>query len=273
MFFDLLHNYLDKNFHVYFDNFYTSYKLVNDLKNKSTFSCGTIRVDRGLFLIELKKSKLEKNKSKFLNTRNIVAVQWKDKHDVYTVSAIHGSEIELVERQNNDLVEKPRIICQYNNYMNGLDKCDQYLNYYSMGRKSIKWWKIVFFRLIELCVVNAIIIYFHKNADIALKRQAHKYFREALARELVQELLDAKENPHNENADVSAQCQSKELVRLRGKHFPVSQYPKRGRCVRCGYEKNKSKKYKDKKTSNFCEKCLKFICRECFQIYHTQSNI
>ena len=122
MFFDLLHNYLDKNFHVYFDNFYTSYKLVNDLKNKSTFSCGTIRVDRELFPIELKKSKLEKNKSKFLNTRNIVAVQWKDKHDVYTVSAIHGSEIELVERQNNDLVEKPRIICQYNNYMNGVDK-------------------------------------------------------------------------------------------------------------------------------------------------------
>ena len=64
-----------------------------------------------------------------------------------------------------------------------------------MGRKSIKWWKRVFFRLIELCVVNAMIIYFHKNADIALKRQAHKYFREALAHELVQELLDAKENP------------------------------------------------------------------------------
>ena len=41
--FDHLQNYLDTNFHVYFDNFYTSYKLVvNDLKNKSTFSCGTI---------------------------------------------------------------------------------------------------------------------------------------------------------------------------------------------------------------------------------------
>ena len=46
--FDLLHNYLDKNFPVYFDNFYTSYKLVHDLRNKSTFSCGTIRIDQGL---------------------------------------------------------------------------------------------------------------------------------------------------------------------------------------------------------------------------------
>ena len=96
--FDLLHYYLDKYFHVYFDNFDTSYKLVNNLKNKNTFSCGTIRVDRGLFPIELKKSKLEKNKSKFLEAENIVAVYWKDKRDVYAMSAIHGSEIKLVER-------------------------------------------------------------------------------------------------------------------------------------------------------------------------------
>ena len=70
----------------------------------------------------------------------------------------------------------------------------------------------------------AFLIYY---PDIASKRQAHKYFREALPHELVQELLDAKENPHNETADVSAQWQSKELVRLREKHFPVSQYPQK----------------------------------------------
>ena len=102
--------------------------------------------------------------------------------------------------------------------MNGVDKCGQYLYYYSMGRKSIKWWKRAFFRLIELSIVNAMVIHFHKNPDIASKQQAHKYFREALAHELVQELLDAKEKPYNENANVSAQCQSKELVRLRGKY-------------------------------------------------------
>ena len=55
------------------------------------------------------------------------------------------------------------------------------------------------------------VIYFHKKSGIALKRQAHKYFREALPCELVQELLGAKEKPHNENADTSPQCQSKEL--------------------------------------------------------------
>ena len=79
--------------------------------------------------------------------------------------------------------------------MNGVDKSDQYLNYYSMGRTSIKWWKRVFFRLLELSAVNAMVKYFHKNLNMASKRQAHKYFREVLAHELVQELLDVKENP------------------------------------------------------------------------------
>ena len=88
-----------------------------------------------------------------------------------------------------------------------------------------------------------------------------------------QELLDVKENPYNENANVSAQCQSKELVRLSRKQFPLSQNPKRSRFVKYGYERDKSKKYKDKKTSNFCNKCSKFICKECFQIYHTQRNL
>ena len=117
------------------------------------------------------------------------------------------------------------------------------------------------------------VVYFNKNLDIASNWQAHKYFREALAHELAPELLDAKEKPHNENTGVSASCQSKALFRLKGKHSSVSKYHKRGRCVKCGYQKNQSKKYKDKKTPNFCDKCSKLICKECFQVYHNISQI
>ena len=76
---------------------------------------------------------------------NTVAVHWKDKRDVYAMSAIHGLELESVERRNGDLLEKPKIICQYSKYKNGVDKCDQHPNYYSVGRKSIKWWKRILF--------------------------------------------------------------------------------------------------------------------------------
>ena len=29
-------------------------------------------------------------------------------------------------------------------HKNGAYKCDEYLNYYSMARRSIKWWKSIF---------------------------------------------------------------------------------------------------------------------------------
>ena len=58
-----------------------------------------------------------------------------------------------------------------------------------IGRKSFKWWKRVFFRLIELCVVNAMVLYFHKNLNIASTRRAHKYLREALVHQgVIQEI-------------------------------------------------------------------------------------
>lgn len=51
----------------------------------------------------------------------------------------------------------------------------------------------------------------------------------------------------------------KSLFRLTWTFF--SKYNKRGRCAKCDYEKNHSNKYKDKKTSNFCDQCSKFICK------------
>ena len=41
--FDLLQSYLDKNHHVYYDNFYSTNKLFQDFEKRNTFGCGTIR--------------------------------------------------------------------------------------------------------------------------------------------------------------------------------------------------------------------------------------
>ena len=39
---DLMNPFLNKNHNLYFDNFYTSPKLLNDLIPKGTYACGTI---------------------------------------------------------------------------------------------------------------------------------------------------------------------------------------------------------------------------------------
>jgi hypothetical protein len=35
-------------------------------------------------------------------------------------------------------IKKPYAIVQYNKFMNGVDRADQYLSYYSILRKSVK---------------------------------------------------------------------------------------------------------------------------------------
>ena len=44
---ELMCPYLNKNHMVYFDNFYSSPKLIKDLMQAEIYSCGTIRTDRG----------------------------------------------------------------------------------------------------------------------------------------------------------------------------------------------------------------------------------
>jgi hypothetical protein len=47
----------------------------------------------------------------------------------------------------------------YNKYKIGADKPDQLLAYYSFQRKSVKWWKKLFFHLFGLALVNAYILH------------------------------------------------------------------------------------------------------------------
>ena len=47
---------------------------------------------------------------------------------------------------------KPMAVQEYNDYMSGVDKSDQLLQYYSMNRKTVKWWKN---HLLQLCLINA----------------------------------------------------------------------------------------------------------------------
>ena len=61
-------------------------------------------------------------------------------------------------------------------------------------------------------------------------------------------------------------------VRMKGKHFSSSRHPVCRRCCVCGYKKGVSGQYKDTKTSNYCVKCDKFLCKSCFETYHTKSN-
>ena len=54
---------------------------------------------------------------------------------------------------------KRRVVVEYNKYMLGVDRLDQRMSYYQFVHKSVRWWRKVFFRMLEVVVVNAHILY------------------------------------------------------------------------------------------------------------------
>ena len=159
---------------------------------------------------------------------------------------MHGNATNEITQRNKEKVTKPEIITEYNKYTNGVDKCDQYLNYYVIGRKSIKWWKKIFFHMFEMNIINAMVLYFTGNPELAKKRQSHKKFRVMLVHELVEPLLQKR----NESTSGPGRQPLSASPRLKGKHCPISCHPKRGRCTVCSHEKS-NPTGKEKGTKNF----------------------
>jgi len=70
---------------------------------------------------------------------------------------------------------------QYNQYMGGVDLHNQYPMCHEVGRNSHRWWKYLFFFMLNYCVVNAFLLYKAvSRRRTSKKRYAHLDFREEL---------------------------------------------------------------------------------------------
>ena len=275
--FDLMSQYLDKGYRLYFDNFYTRLRLIKDLLIRNTFSCGTIRINRGEFPEHFKTAVLKPGKAIYIKSRDIVAVHWKDKRDVFAVSSFHGNFEKTSERHKGH-IQKPHMIIDYNQNMGGVDKCDQYLSYYSVGRKTQKWWKPIFFRMFEMCITNSMCIYVEKHPECSKRRNSHKLYCEILVYQVVEPYLQKKsEDAIEPRAGKQMQSGNRKIdvpddVRFLGKHYATKKHP-RIKCCCCAYKLNAQRKRQNTRTSNFCEKCGKYVCQSCFKNFHTQSKL
>ena len=231
---------------LYCDNFYTSPNLFADLYSCDTYATGTCHTNRKEFPSELTQEAIQKGDSSFRYHGPLTACRWVDKRDVYVLSTLMRCETEDVERHTSggemETVTKPMIVTDYNRHMSGVDLADQYMVYYAVGRKSIKWYKRIFWRLVEQTIVNAYIL-FKQVRDIDPRQYPQKTFQMDLVYALTAGVL------HNRIGQGRPSLATN-FLRLKGKHFGQTHEKKRGRCVVCAYKKKgpHSKKRKDKKT-------------------------
>lgn len=85
---NLLKDYENMYHHVYFDNYFSSVRLLDLLLKKKVYACGTVRANRkGLpdFFKKPKLLKLEQGEFKQVQSEKITAVVWHDKRDVQVI--------------------------------------------------------------------------------------------------------------------------------------------------------------------------------------------
>ena len=84
------------------------------------------------------------------------------------ISTIHDATIVnkgREDRKTNMEIKKPYIVVQYNKFLKGVDRRDQYLSYYTVLRKTVKWSKKVVLYLLSCVLFNTFFVYRTLNTD------------------------------------------------------------------------------------------------------------
>ena len=180
----LMQPYLNVGRCLYVDNYYTSPTLFAELYRQNTGACGTARYRKGIPQ-EFKRAQVKKKGDKFvMNNGTLLAVKFKDRRVFQMLSSVHSIADVEVGRNHPGTgrpITKPEIVHDYNKFMGAVDRCDQMVAYSCFRRRTMKWWKKVFFHLFFLSILNAYILYKHRTQSPVLQRT----FRRELVKELV----------------------------------------------------------------------------------------
>ena len=138
------------NCHVYFDNFFTSVNLVEELLRSGTYACGTLRTNRYPDSFKVTKGerkqgiKLKAGEKPQLQKGTLLITLWYDKRQVAVLSSnCNPNEQIIVQRcvktaPHIKEVEIPGPVHLYNRSMGGVDLNDQYRSHYPSGRSGKK---------------------------------------------------------------------------------------------------------------------------------------
>jgi len=63
------------------------------------------------------------------------------------------------DRKTNMEIKKPYVVGQFSKFIKGVERANQYLSFYSLLRKTVKWSKKVVLYLLNFALSNAFFVY------------------------------------------------------------------------------------------------------------------
>ena len=134
-----------ESFNLYTDNYYIGPVVYKALYDQDINCCGIVRTNRTGFPEVFKKGKCEKVPRGFygyLSCGPLLAAVWFDRRFVYFVSTLHNAEqygdtIPWYAQDGSIIdVPCPPLLPDYQKYMRGVNRGDQLIGCYNMGRRS-----------------------------------------------------------------------------------------------------------------------------------------
>ena len=252
----LVQRFAFQGYEVYFDNFYTSHTLLNDLLELEIVATGTLNVKRiGVppEIIDIKKivekSSIPRGTGYYFRSplSKVTYCVWHDTKTVVLVSTAYpGHSKETVQRRMKDpatnqstvmSVPCPDMLIKYNKSMGGVDKSDQFTSYHKVTRKTAKYRKTCFYHMIDVAIVNSHILYNWIQSENDGRVLTENEFRDQFILEIILqygiERRPIEKSPRRPKRSVSAAIQISHGSKL----YPSN---KKSHCVYCYLHHTKS---------------------------------
>jgi len=165
-----------EGYKLYFDNYFTSIKLLNKLSSLGICATGTVRENR-LSNCPLPKKetfkKTAKHSHQFAASSTLLVVKYNDNNVVNVATNFDSADVTTIKRfctkkKSQVSIPKPIVIDNYNNFMGGVDQMDQWVANYRTRMRQKKWWWPIFCYFIDVAVVNSWILWKKKTGNNAL---------------------------------------------------------------------------------------------------------
>ena len=285
----MLEPFLNKGYTLFTDNYYTSPILFRKLLNADTLACGTLRLNRKGVPKDVAQVKLKtKGEKKVVHCGQLTLMKMLDRKVFSILTTAHSTqnvETGKINPVTHLATTTPECVHEYNKYMGAVDRSDQMVGYNCFQRRTLKWWKKCIFHMLNLCVVNAYILYkeWHEaNVPQSSKPVPHRTFR----RELVVQMIESC-GPLPGSVRRKGRRSAETLLRLEGRHF-IRRIHALGKkknisrtCVVCNPAEvkrqtqlgQKRAKRPGKESVHECAQCLVALCiTPCFELYHTRRD-
>lgn len=251
---------------IYFDNFFSSYKLLSVLTEKEFLATGTIRENRTLACpLETNKIISKKQRGSYSaaydEPSGISLARWNDNSVVTVISNCHNVQpLNTAKRYNRkekkiENINQPAVISEYNKYMGGVDLHDNAIANYRTRILGKKWWWPLFTNAVDSAIINAWKIY----NIVQEKKMSQLDFKSYIAYRLLK--IQNHEEPDQPGPSNRVPCNTPTEVRMDNVGHVIVQEPTkaRRRCRVC-----------HSATIYMCKKCNVHIHANCFQTFHNK---